>query len=75
MQRGHAFGVPVRRHQTGVDQRAVAVLHQAMPDEAQLRLLAFPLAVEPDIGIGGRGMGVVRALLAVEVRFSIAPAA
>src|SRR6516165_5288312 len=46
-----------------------------MPDEAQLRLLAFTLAVEPGIGIGGRSMGVVRAFLAVEVRFGIAPAA
>src|SRR6516164_3329976 len=46
-----------------------------MPDEAQLRLLAFILAVEPGIGIGGRSMGVVCAFLAMEVRFGIAPAA
>ncbi len=49
-------------------------LHQPMPDEAQLRLLAFTLAIEPGIGIGGRSMGVVRASLAMEVRFGIAPA-
>src|SRR6476659_4199854 len=46
-----------------------------MTDEAKLRLLAFALAVEPGIGIGGRSMAIVRALLAMEVRFGIAPAA
>jgi hypothetical protein len=46
----------VRQRQAGVDQQAVAVLHQPMPDEAQLRLLAFTLAVETSIGIGGRSM-------------------
>jgi hypothetical protein len=49
--------------QAGVDQQAVAVLHQPMPGEAQLRFLAFTLAVEPGIRIGGRSMGVVRALM------------
>ena len=44
-----------------------------MPNEAQLRLLDFPLAVEPGIGIGGRGMGIVRALLAVEVPSALRP--
>src|SRR6478736_4363149 len=37
--------------------------------------LAFALTVEPGIGIGGRSMAIVRALLAMEVRFGIAPAA
>ena len=73
VQRGHPFGVPVSQRQAGIDQQAVAVLHQPMPDEAQLRLLAFTLAVEPGIGIGGRNMGIVRAFLAMEVRFGIAP--
>jgi hypothetical protein len=41
VQRGHPFGMTVRQRQAGVDQQAVAVLHQPMPDEAQLRLLAF----------------------------------
>src|SRR6201997_5866707 len=67
--------MPVRQRQAGVDQQAVTVLHQPMPDKAQLRLLAFTLAVEPGIRIGGRSMGVVRASLAMEVRFAIAPAA
>lgn len=42
-------------------------------DEAQLRLLAFALAIQLGIGIGGRSIGVVRALLAMEVRTGIAP--
>ena len=45
VQRGHPFGMTVRQRQAGVDHHAVAVLHQPMPDEAQLRLLAFTLAV------------------------------
>src|SRR6201997_2733779 len=67
--------MPISQRQAGVDQQAVAVLHQPMPDEAQLRLLAFTLAIEPGVRIGGRSMGVVRAFLAMEVRFGIAPAA
>lgn len=50
------------------------VLHQTMPHEAQLRFLAFPLLVEPCVKIGGRDIRVVSMLLAVEVRFRIAPA-
>src|SRR5271154_7220540 len=75
MQRGHPFGVPVSQGQAGVDQQAMTVLHQPMTDEAKLRLLSFALAVEPGIGIGGRSMAMVRAFLAMEVRFGIPPAA
>src|ERR1700721_4309497 len=75
VQRSHPLGMPVSQCQAGVDQQAMTVLHQPMPDEAKLRLLAFALAVEPGIGIGGRSMGIVRAFLAMEVRFGIAPAA
>lgn len=67
--------MPVSQRQARVDHQAVAVLHQSVPDEAQLRLLAFALAVQPGVRIGGRSMGVVRALLAMEFRFGIAPAA
>ena len=41
MQRSHPFGKPVRHRQAGVDQQAMAVLHQPMPNEARLRLLAW----------------------------------
>ena len=34
--------------------------------------LALPLAVEPGVGIGGRGMRIVRPLLAMEIGFLIA---
>src|SRR6476661_7351940 len=73
MQHGYPLGVPASQCQAGIDQQAVAVLHQPMTDEAKLRLLAFALAVEPGIGIGGRSMAIVRAFLAMEVRFGIAP--
>src|ERR1700689_5709518 len=66
---------PSAKCQAGVDQQAMTVLHQPMPDEAKLRLLAFALAVESGIGIGGRSRGIVREFLAMEVRFGIAPAA
>src|SRR3954469_9674691 len=65
----------VGQRQAGVDEQAVAVLHQSMPHEAQLRLLALSLTVEPGIPIGGRGMRIVRPLLAMEVGFCVAPAA
>lgn len=66
MQRGHSFGVPVGLRQAGVNQKAVAFLHQPIPDKVQLRLLAFTLTIEPVNRIGGRSMGVVRSFLAVE---------
>lgn len=31
VQRGHPFGMPVSQRQAGVDQHAVAVLHQPVP--------------------------------------------
>jgi hypothetical protein len=71
----HALSMSVGQRQAGIDQQAVAVFHQAVPHEAQLRLLALSLAVEPGIGIGGRGMRIVRPLLAMKVGFRVAPAA
>src|SRR5450755_963554 len=68
MQRGYPFGVPVSQCQAGIDQQAITFLHQPMPDEAQLRLLAFAFPVEPGIGIGSRSMAIGRAFLAMEVR-------
>ena len=41
----------VSRRQASINQKAMAVLHQAMADEAELGFLARPLAVEPCIGI------------------------
>ena len=72
--RRHPLGMAVGRRQAGIDQEARAVLHQAVADEAELRLLARSLAVEPGIGIGRRGMRLVRPLLPVEVGLGVAPA-
>src|SRR5512136_2866776 len=44
-----------------------------MPYEAELGLFARPLAIEPRLWIGSRGVGVVRALLAVKIRLPVPP--
>ena len=56
----------------GIDHKAVPVLHQHVPDEAELRLLAGTFAVQPGVGIGGRGVAVVGPPLAVEVTAAVA---
>ena len=58
----HALGMPVSPGQVSADHKARAVLHQGGPHEAQLRLLASALAVEPRVRVGGRGMGHVGAV-------------
>jgi hypothetical protein len=70
VKRRYPLGMTVGQRQAGIDQQAVVVSH-----EAQLRLPALPFAVEPGLGIGGRGMRVVRSFLAVEVPFGVASAA
>jgi hypothetical protein len=60
--------MPVGAREAGTDQKPGAVLHQAVADEAELGLLARPLAVEPGVRVRARGVGLVRALVAVEVR-------
>ena len=75
MQRRDPLGMTVGLGQTGVDHEAMAVLHQRMPHEAELGLLARPLAIEPSFRIGRRGMRLIGALLAVEIRLAVASAA
>src|SRR5690606_11715108 len=41
----HPLGITVGQSQAGIDQKAMAVLHQPMPHEAQLCLLALALAL------------------------------
>jgi hypothetical protein len=53
MQRRNPLGVSIGRRQTGVDQKPVPVLHQGVPHEAKLGLLAGSFAIEPRIRIGG----------------------
>ena len=55
-----------------IDNQTAAVFHQRKPHEGQLGFLAAPLAIKPCIGIGVRCMGLVAALLAVEVLLPIA---
>lgn len=67
--------MPVGAGETGVNKETGAVLHQAVANEGELGLLARSLAMELGVRVGGRGMRVVGALVAVEIRFSVAPAA
>jgi len=53
----------------------MAILHQQVAHEAELRFLATPLVQQPRLGIGGRAVRGVAAPLAVEVALGIAPAA
>src|SRR4029453_5140345 len=46
-----------------------------MPEVGQAAFPAMALAEQPRITIGGRGVGIVPALLAAEVGFAVAPAA
>src|SRR5580693_8023442 len=48
------------------------VLHQNVPQIGELGRLARSLAIQSRIGISDRGVGLVAALLAVEVPFPIA---
>ena len=75
VQRGDALSMAVRRRQAGVDEERMTVFHQSMADEAELGFLAGPFAIEPRLGVGRRRVRFVRTLLAVEVRFLVAPAA
>ena len=43
--------------------------------KAEPGLLAFALAEQLGLGIGGRGVGVIAALLAMEVALAVAPGA
>ena len=72
LQRRNPLGVPISLRQAGIDEKTVAVLHQAMAHEAEFGFLARPLAVKPGIRIGCRGMRLIRPSLAVEVRVRIA---
>src|SRR6202158_1579015 len=73
-ERRYPLGMAVSRRQTSINQKAMAVLHQAMADEAELGFLAWSLAVQPCIGIRRRDMRLVRPLLSMEIGFGIAPA-
>jgi len=67
-QRGVALGKSIGgRDHRGGDQ-SVAILHQRVAQIAQLRLLAIALLIESRVGIGGRFMRLIAALLPAKVR-------
>jgi hypothetical protein len=70
--RGEPLGMArgARRH--GIEDQPVAVLHQRVAHEAQPGFLAAARAEQPGVGVGGRGMGVVPAPLAVKIARGIA---
>src|SRR5215831_21218857 len=72
LQRGLALRCPGGQGQTRVDHQSVPVLHQNVPQIAKPGGLAWPLAVQSGIGIGGRGVRLIAALLAVKVLLAIA---
>src|ERR1700722_3331558 len=72
MQCRQPLGMARSARRGGADNQPVAVLHQCMPHEAELRLLAGTLAIQPSIRISRGGMRVVAALLAVKVSLPIA---
>jgi hypothetical protein len=69
-----ALGCAGGRRQLAIDDQSVAVLHQRIAHEARLARLATALAKLPCIGIGCRGMELVRPLLHTEVALATAAA-
>ncbi len=66
------FGMTICLRQVALHDQPVAVLHQRMSDETQHGSSAGGFLVEPRIGVGRRGMGGIRALLAPEIDLGIA---
>ena len=66
-----ALSVAIGTREVGLDDQTAAVLHQRVPHKAEHRACARRLLVKPRLGVGGRGMRGVRALLAPEVDFGI----
>lgn len=56
-----------------IHDQAVAVLHQDVTHVAQPRLVTLALIEQAGVGIRGTGVGVVAALLALEVDLRVAP--
>lgn len=60
MERGDTFGVAVGFRQQSSTKSGVAVLHQRMAYETQLRLLARALAIKPHVRSGRGGVRVIQ---------------
>src|SRR6202162_4773603 len=75
VERRRALRCAVGLGQSRIDDEAIAVLCHQMPHVAELGFLASAFAEQAGVGVGGREMRVVLALLAVEVALGFAPAA
>src|ERR1700691_2736760 len=75
VERGSTLSPAAGPGQSRINDERIAVLRHQMSHVAELGLLACGFAEQPGIGIGGRGMRIVAALLATEVTLCIAPTA
>src|ERR1700689_1351038 len=73
--RGTAFGGAIGVRDHAGHRQPMPVLHGGVAHIAELRLPPGGFAVKPAVGVAGTGMGVILALLAVEVRAVITVAA
>ena len=72
--RGAAFRRAVGMGDHAGHHQPVPVLHGGVSHIGELRLAPGGLAVEPAVGIGGAGMGIVLALLAMEIGSAVSVA-
>jgi hypothetical protein len=63
------------RSEAGSDDQAVAVLHQHMPHETELGLLAFALAEKPRLRVGGGSVGLDQTPFIMKIHYRVATAA
>jgi hypothetical protein len=75
VERRGVLGGPVGLGQRGINDEIVPVLNPQMAHVTELGLFAEPFAGQPSVGVCGRRMCVVRAFLASEIAFGVAPTA
>jgi hypothetical protein len=75
VERSHALCRAVGFRHPGIDDESVAILRHEMSHVAELRLFADRFAKQSSIGVGCRGMRIIRAFLATEVALGIASSA
>ena len=66
--RGSALGGAIGMGDLAGHRQPILILHRGVAHIAKLRLLPGGLAIKSAVGVAGTGMGVVLALLTVEVR-------
>ena len=68
------FGKAIGPRQGAIHHQAMAVLHQHMPQVVKPGFPVLALTIHVGLWIGGRSMGLVAALLAVEMPVRVAAA-